>query len=353
QLRRVRDFQLLTPRPEPFPQGGRETWRFAVMAHPRIRHLLVAGGAGFLGAAFVRDRPRADPEILITGRDARRHPAAAGDLADLVEDRRFRLVRGDVCDRSLVEDLAGKADAIVNFASEEFVGGTSADAPAFARTDVQGTANLLEAARKFRHQRFLLASSMEVYGPVKGAPNREDDAMDPRTLAAAARAAAGMLARAYQVSHGLPVLITRGVPSYGPRQPLDQPVAGMIAAALQGLPVAVDADGSAARNYLFVDDQVGAVARVLWKGEPGTTYNIGGGLQVSGSDLADMILRLCRRAPSLKRFLKDAPRWLYAIDTRRMRPLGWEPRTTLSEGLRLTVDWYRTNESWSREGQVD
>jgi len=322
------------------------------MAHPRIRHLLVAGGAGFLGAAFVRDRLRADPEILITVLDALRRPAAAGDLADLVEDRRFRLVRGDVCDRSLVEDLAGKADAIVNFASEEFVGGSSADAPAFARTDVQGTANLLEAARKFRHQRFLLASSMEVYGPVKGAPNREDDAMDPRTLAAAARAAAGMLARAYQVSHGLPVLITRGVPSYGPRQPLDQPVAGMIAAALQGLPVAVEADGSAARDYLFVDDQVGAVARVLWKGEPGTTYNIGGGLQVSGSDLADMILRLCRRAPSLKRFLKDAPRWSYAIDTRRMRPLGWESRTTLSEGLRLTVDWYRTNESWWRERQV-
>src|SRR5207237_1227231 len=231
--------------------------RFAVMGHPRIRHLLVAGGAGFLGAAFVRDRLRADPEILITVLDALRRPAAAGDLADLVEDRRFRLVRGDVCDRSLVEDLAGKADAIVNFASEEFVGGTSADAPAFARTDVQGTANLLEAARKFRHQRFLLASSMEVYGPVKGAPNREDDAIDPRTLAAAARAAAGMLARAYQVTHGLPVLITRGVPSYGPRQPLDQPVAGMIAAALQGLPVAVDA---AARLGAQDDAQRGATA---------------------------------------------------------------------------------------------
>src|SRR5207237_5312675 len=238
------------------------------MAHPRIRHLLVAGGAGFLGAACVRDRLRADPEILITVLDALRRPASAGGLADLVGDRRFRLVQGDVCDRSLVEDLAGKADAIVNFASEEFVGGSSAAAPAFARTDVEGTANLLEAARKSRHQRFLLASSMEVYGPVKGAPNREDDAIDPRTLAAAARAAAGMLARAYQVSHGLPILITRGVASYGPRQPLDQPVAGMIAAALQGLPVAVDAHGPAASEYLFDNDQVGAVPPAPSTAEP-------------------------------------------------------------------------------------
>src|SRR5437867_11393493 len=108
------------------------------MAHPRIRHLLVAGGAGFLGSAFVRDRLRADPEILITVLDALRRPTAAGDLADLLEDRRFRLVHGDVCDRSLVEELAGRADATVNFASEEFVGGSHADAHPFAGTGVDG-----------------------------------------------------------------------------------------------------------------------------------------------------------------------------------------------------------------------
>ena len=318
------------------------------MAQLRIRHLLVAGGAGFLGSAFVRDRLRADPEILITVLDALRRPTAAGDLADLLEDRRFRLVQGDVCDRSLVEELAGRADATVNFASEEFVGGSRADAPAFARTDVEGTANLLEAARKFRHQRFLLASSMEVYGPLKGAPYREDDAIAPRTLPAAARAAAGMLARVYHVMHDLPILITHGVATYGPAQPVDQPVARVITAALRGVPVEVEADGSLVRDYLFVDDQAGAIARVLWKGDPGSTYNIGSGVQVSGSELADMILRLCGKPPSLKRFVKEAPRWSYAIETRRMRPLGWEPRTTLSEGLRATVDWYRKNEAWWR-----
>src|SRR3989454_5973414 len=244
------------------------------MAHLRIRHLLVAGGAGFLGSAFVRDRLRADPEVLITVLDALRRPTAAGDLADLLEDRRFRLVHGDVCDRSLVEELAGRADATVNFASEEFVGGSHADAPAFARTDVEGTAYLLEAARKFRHQRFLLVSSIEVYGPLKGAPNREDDAIAPRTLPAAARAAAGMLAHAYHVMHALPVLITHGVATYGPNQPVDQPVARLITAALQGVPVEVEADGSAVREYLFVDDQAGGLTPVASKRSPGSPFKI-------------------------------------------------------------------------------
>src|SRR2546429_5860624 len=107
------------------------------MAHLRIRHLLVAGGAGFLGSAFVRDRLRADPEILITVLDALRRPTAAGDLADLLEDRRFRLVPGDVCDRSPVEDLAGGAGGTVNFASEEFVCGSRARAPALSPADME------------------------------------------------------------------------------------------------------------------------------------------------------------------------------------------------------------------------
>jgi len=312
----------------------------------RIRQLLVAGGAGFLGSAFVRDRLRADPEILITVLDALRRPGAAADLSDLAGDPRFRLVRGDVCDRSEVEELAGGADAIVNFATEVFVGGASPDGPAFAQTDVSGTVTLLEASRKFRHQRFLLASSMEVYGPLKASASREEDAVGPRTLPAAARAAAEMFVWAYQASYALPVIITRSATSYGPRQPLDQLVARMITSALEDRPIQIDGDGSAIRDYLFIDDQVSAIARVLWKGDPGATYNVGGGTRISTGELAETILRICGRSLSLRRFIKDRPSWSYAVDFRRMRPLGWEPRTSLTEGLRLTVDWYRKNESW-------
>ena len=320
--------------------------RFFLMGKPRIRHLLVAGGAGFLGSAFVRDRLRADPEVLITVLDAIRRPGAAADLADLADDKRLTLVRGDVRDRALVEHLAGQVDAIVNLATEEFTESDDPGGPAFARTDVEGTAVLLEAARKFRHQRFVLASTDEVYGPLKSAANREEDRLAPQSLAAAARAAAEMLAGAYHSSYGVPVLITRGGAAYGPGQPPNQLVARLITSALADQPFFIDGDGSAARDYLYVDDQVAAIARVLWKGEPGSAYNIGTGIQVSGSHLADLILQRCGKPSSLKRLMKERPCWSSAIDTKRMRPLGWEPQVKLADGIRLTVDWYRKNEGW-------
>jgi dTDP-glucose 4,6-dehydratase len=319
------------------------------MAKVQIRHLLVAGGAGFLGSAFVRDRLRADPEVRITVLDALRRPGAAAVLGDLADDKRLKLVSGDVRDRALVDRLAGAVDVIVNFASEEFTEGDGSGAAALARTDVEGTAVLIEAAHKFRHQRFVLASTDQVYGPLKSAANREEDRLAPQSLAAAARAAAEMLAGAYHSTYGLPVVITRGGGAYGPRQPAKQPVAGLITSALAGQPLIVHGDGSATRDYLHVDDHVAAIARVLWKGEPGSAYNIGSGLPVSASHLADLILQLCGKPSSLKRLTKDRPSASYAIDTKRMRPLGWEPQVKLADGIRQTVDWYRRNEAWWRD----
>jgi dTDP-glucose 4,6-dehydratase len=317
----------------------------------RIRHLLVAGGAGFLGAAFIRNRLREDQEIQLTALDALRRSGAKADLADLAEDKRFRLIKGDVRDRVLVEELASGSEAIVNFVSEEFMPGPPSDGPAFARTDVEGTAVLLEAARKFRHQRFLLVSTADIYGAIKAKPNREEDPIEPRTIALVARSAAETMTRAYSTVHGLPTIITRGVLSYGPRQPIDQAVARMITSALQDSPVLVEGDGSTERDYLHAEDQVGAIARILWKGDPGSTYNIGSGIQVTGNQLADAILRLCGKPSSLKRPLKSGLRGSFAVDTRRLRPLGWEPRYSFADGLKATVEWYRKNDAWWRQAQ--
>ncbi len=322
------------------------------MGKLRIRHLLVAGGAGFLGSAFVRDRLRADPEILITVLDALRRPGAEADLEDVGDDRRFKLVRGDVCDRAAVDRLATEVDATINFASEEFTGSGAVDGPALARTDIEGTAVLLEAARKFRHQRFLLVSSGEVYGPLKSAANREEDRLAPTSLPASVRAAAETLAGAYQASYGLPVLITRAATAYGPRQPANQFVASLITSALAGQTVSVAGNGSATRDYLHVDDQVAGIARVLWKGEAGTVYNIGDGVQTSGSQLAETILDACGKPSSLKRLTREGSGWSYAVDPRRMRPLGWDPLVRFPDGIRLTVDWYRRNEAWWRVRDV-
>lgn len=315
------------------------------MSTTRIRRLLVAGGAGFMGSAFVRDRLRADPEVEVTVIDRLQRPGADQDLADLGGDRRFRLVRGDIRDQATVDELAATAEAIVNFATEEFATDPS-DSPAYARTMVEGTAVLLEAARRRRHQRFVFVSAADVYAPMNGRTLREDDVMAPATIAATVRVGAEMLVRAYSAIHGLPTLITRGVVAYGPQQPVTQPVGRMITSALDGRPVVVDGKGSIEREYLHIDEQVAAIARVLWKGDPGGIYNIGPGSAISSGNLADLILELCGRPGSLKQVTKDGPRGAWVLDARRMRPLGWEPRMPLREGLRQTIEWYRRHESW-------
>jgi dTDP-glucose 4,6-dehydratase len=159
-----------------------------------------------------------------------------------------------------------------------------------------------------------------------------------------------MLVQAYHVSFGVPTLITRGSNTYGPYQFPEKIIPLFITNALQDLPLPVYGNGSAVRDYLYVDDHVSAIARILWKGEPGDTYNIATGIEVSGAEVADSVLKLCGKPSSLKRSVQDRPGhdYRYALDTRKIRPLGWEPTVRFQDGLRLTVEWYRKNDAWWR-----
>jgi dTDP-glucose 4,6-dehydratase len=272
------------------------------------------------------------------------------NLGEARDDPRLRFVRGDICDRETVERLAQEADATVNFAAESHVDRSLMDAGTFVQTDVYGTYVLLEAARKFRHARFLQVSTDEVYGHVKSGRSREQDPLLPRSPYSATKAAAELLARAYHVSFEVPVLISRGCNTYGPYQFPEKIVPLFITNALSDLPLPIYGDGSAVRDYLYVDDHVAAIARVLWKGEPGEAYNIGTGREISGVEVANAVLRLCDRPAGLRRFVRDRPGhdYRYALDTRAMRPLGWQPAHSFEEGLRVTVDWYRSHEEWWR-----
>ena len=320
------------------------------MADPRLRHLLVTGGAGFIGSAFVRQRLGQDPEIAITVLDKLTYAGSEENLAEVARDPRLRFVRGDICDSATVEPLAREVDAIVNFAAESHVDRSLLDAGAFVRTDVYGTYVLLEAARRSRHKRFLQVSTDEVYGHVKDGRRREEDPLDPRSPYSSTKAGAEMLVRAYHVSHGVPTLITRGSNTYGPYQFPEKIIPLFITNALQNVPLPIYGDGSAVRDYLYVEDHVSAISRVLWKGEPGTAYNVGVGTEVSGVKVADALLEACGRPRSLKHFVKDRPGhdYRYALDIRRIRSLGWEPRVSFRDGMRLTVDWYRKNDAWWR-----
>jgi dTDP-glucose 4,6-dehydratase len=321
----------------------------------RLRRLLVTGGAGFIGSAFVRQRLKTDQEIAITVLDKLTYAGSEENLAELREDRRLRFVKGDICDPGTVDELARDADAIVNFAAESHVDRSLLDAGAFVQTDVYGTYVLLEAARKYRHSRFLQVSTDEVYGHVKEGRSKETDGLAPRSPYSATKAGGEMLVQAYHTSFGVPTLITRGSNTYGPYQFPEKIIPLFITNALQDLPLPIYGNGSAVRDYLYVDDHVSGIARILWKGEAGGAYNIATGSEVSGVDVADTVLKLCRKPSSLKHFVKDRPGhdYRYALDTRKLRPLGWVPAVTFADGLRATVDWYRANEAWWRARKGD
>ena len=277
------------------------------------------------------------------------------NLTEVRDDPRLRFVQGDICDTAVVDRLAKEAHAIVNFAAESHVDRSLLDAGAFVQTDVYGTYVLLEAARRYRHQRFLQVSTDEVYGHVRDGRSREEDPLAPRSPYSASKAGGEMMVRAYHVSHGLPTLVTRGSNTYGPYQFPEKIVPLFITNALQDLPLPIYGNGSAVRDYLHVDDHVSAIARILWKGEPGSAYNIGSGDERSGVDIANAVLDLCQKPPALRHFVKDRAGhdYRYAVDTRRVRPLGWEPAINFRDGLRTTVEWYRNNEAWWRRRKSD
>jgi dTDP-glucose 4,6-dehydratase len=313
-----------------------------------LRHLLVTGGAGFIGSAFVRQRLHEDLELRITVLDKLTYAGSEENLEAVRRDPRLHFVKGDIADAATVDALAKDVDGIVNFAAESHVDRSLLDAGAFVQTDVYGTYVLLEAARRFGHQRFLQVSTDEVYGHVRDGRSREEDPLTPRSPYSATKAGAEMLVHAYHVSFGMPTLVTRGSNTYGPYQFPEKIIPLFITNALQNLPLPIYGDGSAVRDYLYVDDHAAAIATVLEKGEPGAVYNIGAGSEISGVQVADLVLELCGSPSSLKHLVQDRPGhdYRYALDPSRVRRLGWRPSHTFRGGMEATVAWYRTHADW-------
>ena len=320
------------------------------MSSASLRHLLVTGGAGFIGSAFVRQRLATDPDLRITVLDKLTYAGSLENLAEAADNPRFAFIQGDICDRAAVDRVAKDVDAIVNFAAESHVDRSLLEAGDFVQTDVGGTLVLLEAARRYEHQRFLQVSTDEVYGHVAEGRSREDDTLAPRSPYSATKAGAEMLVHAYHVSFGVPTLVTRGSNTYGPYQFPEKIIPLFITNALQDLPLPIYGDGSAVRDCLYVEDHVSAIATVLRNGEPGRAYNVGAGAEVSGLTVADTVLEFCGKPSSLKQFVKDRPGhdYRYALEVDRIRPLGWQSRISFRDGMQLTVDWYQKHDAWWR-----
>jgi dTDP-glucose 4,6-dehydratase len=315
-----------------------------------LSRLLVAGAAGFIGSNFVRLIRATRPDVQVTVLDKLTY---AGNLANLVEfegQPGYRFVHGDICDAELVDSLAAEADAIVNFAAETHVDRSLMDPFAFIETDVRGTAVLCEAARKHRHEVFLLVSTDEVYGDVERGRSKEDDAFKPRSPYSASKAGGEHLARAYAESFGLPLVVTRGSNNYGPYQYPEKLIPVLITNAIDDLPLPLYKDGSALRDYVYVEDHCRAIDQVLREAPIGGVYNIGTGVETSGLQVAEAVLEIMGKPKSLIEFVADRPGhdYRYALDVTRVTQLGWESSVTLADGLERTIHWYQKHPEWWR-----
>ncbi len=317
--------------------------------------LLVTGGAGFIGANFVRLALAERWAERVVVFDLLTYAGNLDNLAGLEADRRYRFVQGDIADPAAVDRLlaeAGPFDAVINLAAESHVDRSIEDASRFIRTNVAGTQILLDAARRHGIGRFLQVSTDEVYGSL-GAEGRftETSPLAPNSPYAASKAAADLVCRAYCGTYGLPVIITRCSNNYGPYQFPEKLIPLFVTNALAGEPLPVYGDGLQVRDWIHVEDHCRGLWAALTRGRPGEVYNFGGDGERTNLELTRMILEHLGRPMSLITHVRDRQNHdrRYAIDWSKARAeLDWKPRHSLATGLPATIDWYRTNERWWR-----
>ncbi len=329
--------------------------------------ILVTGGAGFIGANFVRHIIETT-EYSVINLDALTYAANPASVADL-DASRHRLIEGDICDEALVESLflEHRPQAIVHFAAESHVD-RSIDGPgAFIRTNINGTQTLLDQALAYwktlngeakDNFRFIHVSTDEVYGTLKPDEPAFDEQHQyaPNSPYAASKAAADHLARAWNKTYGLPVIITNCSNNYGPYQFPEKLIPLMLINALSGKSLPVYGDGQQRRDWLFVTDHCRAIERVLAKGQPGRVYNIGGDAETTNLTVVHTLCDLLdERVPSDRprreqiEYVTDRPGHdrRYAINATRIKQeLGWAPMMSFEEGLKATVDWYLNHRTW-------
>lgn len=336
------------------------------------RRIVVTGGAGFIGSAVVRHLIRSTPDHVVN-LDSLTYAGNLESLTEVEDSPRYRFEQLDVCDHEGVSRLLAsfRPDAIMHLAAESHVD-RSIDGPAeFIRTNVTGTATLLEAAREYWQElpgaqaaafRFHHVSTDEVYGDLgpEDPAFTEQTAYAPSSPYSASKASSDHLVRAWHRTYGLPVVLSNCSNNYGPYHFPEKLIPLVILRAMRGETLPVYGDGSQIRDWLFVEDHARALYTVMTQGRPGETYNIGGHNEKRNIDVVREVCRLLDelhpQSPvipheQLIEFVKDRPGHdrRYAVDAGRIaRELGWTPRETFETGLRKTVRWYLENPGWWR-----
>ena len=312
--------------------------------------LLVTGGAGFIGSNFVHywlERHPADEVVVL---DLLTYAGERSSLADV--EARIAFTEGDIADLDLCEELLKGVDVVVNFAAESHNSLAVVDPGRFFRTNVLGTQTLLEAARNAGVRRFHHVSTCEVYGDLPLESDEvftEESPYRPRTPYNASKAGADHAVRAYHETYGLPISITNCSNNYGPFQFPEKAIPLFVTNALDDAALPLYASTRNKREWLHVRDHCRAIELVLESGRVGETYNVGSGVEKTIDEIADTVLELTGKPPSLKAIVPDRPGHdrRYLLDSSKIRrELGWRPDVPFDDGMRETVEWYAAQRAW-------
>ena len=336
--------------------------------------ILITGGAGFIGSNFIHYFVKEHPDYRIINLDKLTYAGNLENLKGVEDNPNYHFVKGDIANRELVEYIFQKfkSNYVVNFAAESHVDRSIEDPEVFIRSNVYGTQVLLDVAKEFwvknsmfDYARFLQISTDEVYGSLPLESHEkftEESPIKPNSPYSASKAAADLLVRAYYVTYGMPVLITRSSNNFGPRQYPEKLIPLMITNALQGKPLPVYGDGLNVRDWIYVDDNCKGIDIVLHKGKIGEIYNIGSGNEWKNIGLVNLICEVLAEVTEkpisnykkLITFVKDRPGHdkRYALSIEKIkRELGWNPTEDFKEAMKKTVKWfldkpYSGNESY-------
>ena len=312
--------------------------------------VLVTGGAGFIGSNFVRrildgSLPGVSEVVVLD------KLTYAGTLSNFSpkELRTFKLFEGDVCDSGITAKALRGIDAVVNFAAESHVDRSIESAHEFVRTNIQGTQNLLDSCRSLGINNYLQVSTDEVYGSIPIGSWSETEPLLPNSPYAASKASADLLVRAAYRTHGLNTRITRCSNNYGPNQFPEKVIPLFVTNLMENKKVPVYGTGLNVRDWLHVDDHCQGIHLVLMKGIPGEIYNIGGGRELSNLELTEFILEYMGMSKNEIEYVEDriGHDQRYSVDFSKINhDLGYSPQVDFEEGLKQTIEWYKSNSSW-------
>ena len=314
--------------------------------------LLVTGGAGFIGSAFIRLTMGSGVGHSIVNFDKLTYAGNLENLREIEGNSSYSFVRGDICDAAAVEQVFGdcKPDAVVHFAAESHVDRSILAPEAVVATNFMGSFQVLEAAKRHKVSRYIHVSTDEVYGSID-APYDADESypLIASSPYSSSKAGSDLLALSYFKTFGLPVVVTRASNNYGPYQFPEKLIPLMISNAIDDQPLPIYGDGQQVRDWLYVDDHCRAILAVLDKGRAGEVYNVGGSRALANLDVVKRILAKTGKPESLMVTVKDRPGHdrRYAITSEKIeKETGWRAEMDFELGLESTVEWYVANRDW-------